>query len=379
LDLEQRLAGLSQSPLPVWVTDPEGPRWVWANARALAFWKASDLEEFRARDVTNLTPAARARLAGTVEKLRDGRVLEEQWTFYPRGEPVTVMLAISAIALDDGRMGMLQHALIAHDRQDDEVVRGIEALRHTPVIVALLDIDGRLIFQNPAAARAFGPSGPFEAWFVDPADARRILGATRANDHFEAELWTRTTQGERWHAVAARMTVDPVTGHPAILLHQTDETRRRGAERTAASKTRLAEELARALALVEERNKQILLLSAPIIEVGEGMLAVPIVGPLDGQRSAGIAARLLPAIMASRATTVLLDMTGTEAADAPVPQSIQSLIRAIQLLGARPVITGMRAHLARLLAREGVDMTGVLTLATLRQGIDTCRMLGNVQ
>src|SRR5262249_14731324 len=151
---------------------------------------------------------------------------------------------------------------------------------------------------------------------------------------FQMEAMARTLAGERWHAIEARRTTDPVTGKQAILVHQTDETARYTAERTVAAKAQMIEELNQTLTLVEKQRQQILALSAPVLEVGERMLALPIIGALDRDRTAELSERLLRATAERRARDVILDVTGADVLDASSAEYLVKLIRAIHLLGA---------------------------------------------
>src|SRR5689334_19973595 len=131
MSLHQRIATLEASGVPTWIFDPQRSRICWANSRAVELWGAPDLAELLARDLSDPTPAGRARIEGQLEKIREGGSMEEEWTFYPQGKAVRVDLAISAIELDDGSVGMLEQAFRKPEGPDPALVRSIEALRYT--------------------------------------------------------------------------------------------------------------------------------------------------------------------------------------------------------------------------------------------------------
>jgi rsbT co-antagonist protein RsbR len=367
--LEERLAGLELLDIPVWVFDPDSFRYCWVNARALELWRATDRNELFQRDFTDVSEAARTRIENTLKSIREGRRVEEEWTFYPRGKPVTMRTHISPIELESGRFGALFQAFV-NDQPDPEIVRGIEALRHTSVIVTLLDPDGEVLMRNPAAIRAFGDMTPAHEWYFDSGIVPKLIVELAAGRIYQTEAMARTLAGERWHALEARRATDPVTGEPAILVHQTDETARYAAERTAAAKSQMIEELNQTLSLVERQRQQILALSAPVLEVGESMLALPIIGALDRDRTAELSERLLRATAERRARDVILDVTGADVLDASSAEYLIKLIRAIRLLGARSIVTGVQPALARTLVSSGVDLSGVRILRSLRQAIE---------
>jgi len=369
--LEERLAGLELIDVPAWVFDPKTFRYCWVNEPGLTLWRATDREELFQRDFSKVSDAARTRIENTLRSIRDGRRVEEEWTFYPRGAPVTMRTHITPVDLDDGSMGALFQAFV-NEKPDPEIVRGIEALRHTTVLVTLLDMQGDVLMRNPAAARAFGDATPAQDWYVDATVVPAMLRSLRAGLAFEAETIARTSQGERWLSVEARATTDPVTGGPAILVHQKDETARHAAEQSAEERGLIIEELNRTLSLVERQRQEILALSAPVLDIGKSVLALPIIGPLDRDRTAELSHRLLRAIAERRAHDVILDVTGADLLDASSADYLVKLIRAIRLLGARAIVTGVQPALARTLVDSGVDLSGVRILRSLRQGLEAC-------
>src|SRR5574343_1094784 len=95
---------------PMWVFDPKAERNLWANAAALSFWQVESAEMFLSRSFQDPTDAVRERLAVTATDHAQGKIVREQWTLYPKGQPVTVMLASRGIHTPDRRLVMLMAA-----------------------------------------------------------------------------------------------------------------------------------------------------------------------------------------------------------------------------------------------------------------------------
>ena len=93
--------------VPMWVYDQERQRNLWANAAALQFWRADSAEEFLSRDLTDTSAAVVQRLAVNAADHAQNKVVREQWTLYPKGQPTTVMLVSRGIRTPDKRQVML--------------------------------------------------------------------------------------------------------------------------------------------------------------------------------------------------------------------------------------------------------------------------------
>lgn len=369
--LGERLAALRLSMLPCWVYDHDFGRVRWANERALEVWRAESEAELLARDFSQSSEATRTRLDNYLRALRKGQAVAEDWTLYPRGKPTTMTLHGTGIELDDGRLAILFQAVLKDAQLAPSMVRGVEALRHTSLMVSLLAPDGSVLFHNPATLRAFGDAPNIAGWFADGGLA--LLKAIAAGEPFSSEEKVSTVEGKRWHALAAQQATDPVTGERAVLLSQDDVTDRRRAEDLAETRSRLLDELNHTLALVEEQRQQILTLSAPVLDVGQSTLAVPLIGNVNSERLSEIAQRLLPALQAQRARYVILDLTGCSELQGADAQRLGQLTGSIALLGGKPILTGIRPQLARALIGSGADLLGLPTLRTLREAIEHCR------
>lgn len=350
--LQECEAGLAVSPSPVWVADVQTLAVLWANPPALELWRASSLEELYHRDlITGAPERVLARLRNVIARVLAGEVLCEEWTFYPRGEPTTWLLHLRKISLPDGSDAMLNQAMPLAVEASPSVMRALVAMRHLSTPVAYVGEAGDLRMQNPAAMAEFGETtttgttgttGTWPAWFVDPAQAWRILRAAHAGAHVHEEARVRGQQGERWHVIEAHPLRDPVLGDLGVLALHRDETARLAAQQSAAEQLRV----------VEAQRLEILALAAPILVVGADTLALPIIGRLDAARSGEIMERLLLTITERRARRVILDLTGVVEMDEVGVGRLVALFAAIRLLGAAPVLTGVRPALAELLAQS---------------------------
>ena len=124
--------------------------------------------------------------------------------------------------------------------------------------------------------------------------------------------------------------------------------------------------------VIQDQKEAITRLSSPIIEVGHDVLAIPLVGVVDGERAAVIMHGLLEAIVHKRARFAILDLTGVETVDPSSAEHLIRIVHSVRLLGATAIITGIRPAIARTMTELGLDLAGLLTLRTLQDALLHC-------
>ncbi|XXY46216.1 STAS domain-containing protein [Sorangium sp. So ce269] len=154
---------------------------------------------------------------------------------------------------------------------------------------------------------------------------------------------------------------DPDSGQPMALATVTvDLTERKREEE---ERVRLKDEVIRVQAATLRE------LSTPLLRIGDGAVLMPLVGAMDPGRAAAVLERLLQGVSTEQARVVLLDITGVSNVDTQVADALIQTARAVRLLGAQMVLTGIRPEIAQVLVGLGVDLRGILTLGSLQSGI----------
>ncbi len=110
-------------------------------------------------------------------------------------------------------------------------------------------------------------------------------------------------------------------------------------------------------------------LSTPVLEVWDDVLALPIVGLVDSSRASQIMERLLDEIVAKQATFVIIDVTGVEVIDSRTAEHFTKLVKAVELIGARCVLTGIRPAVGQTLLDLGLELGNVRTLRNLKHAL----------
>jgi ABC-type sugar transport system substrate-binding protein/anti-anti-sigma regulatory factor len=110
-------------------------------------------------------------------------------------------------------------------------------------------------------------------------------------------------------------------------------------------------------------------LSTPLIPISDTVMAMPLIGSINTRRAHQILQTLLEGMHANTAHHVILDITGVPMVDTYVADTLMQAARAVKLLGAQVMLTGIRPEVAQTLVGLGVDLTGIVTRSTLQNGI----------
>lgn len=121
--------------------------------------------------------------------------------------------------------------------------------------------------------------------------------------------------------------------------------------------------------LLRKQSNTLRALSTPILEVGDGVLALPIIGTVDDERAGRMMDELLAEVARRGASAVALDMTGMGQIDQHIAEHIVGLCRAVSLLGARVILSGLRADVVRGIVESGVDLSALSTVRSLKDAL----------
>ena len=116
--------------------------------------------------------------------------------------------------------------------------------------------------------------------------------------------------------------------------------------------------------------QEILELSAPILPVWEGILATPLIGAMDSNRTQLFMEKFLNGIVETQSQIALIDITGVPTVDTQTGQHLIEAITAAKLLGTKVVLTGVRPAIAQTLVHLGIDLGDITTCSSLSSGIN---------
>jgi rsbT co-antagonist protein RsbR len=116
--------------------------------------------------------------------------------------------------------------------------------------------------------------------------------------------------------------------------------------------------------VVIRQQQELLELSTPVVELWEGILALPLIGTLDSARTQIVMETLLEEIVAKGAEIAIIDITGVPTVDTLVAQHLIKTVSAARLMGADCIISGIRPQIAQTIVHLGLELD-VISKATM--------------
>ncbi|WP_437313727.1 PAS domain-containing protein [Sorangium sp. So ce385] len=233
-------------------------------------------------------------------------------------------------------------------------------------LLVTLDAEGYFRHANPAWERTLGwtpedmTSRPFIE-FVHPEDREATLAEAAAL--FQGRTTIRFDNryeckdgSYKWLAWTAHL---DAAEEPANRLVY-------GTAHDVTSYRELLGEFERTLARLRDSMQA---MSTPLIPITDRIVVMPLVGQMDTDRVNQVMTVALDGVQSSQAQMVILDVTGLKEIDTRVASALVDTARALQLLGARTILTGIRPAVAQTLVGLGLDLAGLITKSTLQSAI----------
>ncbi len=272
-----------------------------------------------------------------------------------------------------------KEALLEEARRDLEKVRSHHdwLFNHLPAIMQSIDAQGRLRAVNDRWVEAMGFAreeavGRRSVEFLTPESARYarevVLPAFFATGRCDNILYQfvrkdGSVMDVMLSAIADRDEAGTVVSSQAVL---TDVTARLAAERAAQAAASQVE-------TIRVQREMLRAISTPLVPLGDGILLMPLVGSVDQGRADQMMSALLEGVVTYAAEVAIVDVTGVPSMDAAVAEALVGATKAVGLLGARVVLTGLGPSAARALVELGLELGNITTKATLRDGLAAAR------
>lgn len=117
--------------------------------------------------------------------------------------------------------------------------------------------------------------------------------------------------------------------------------------------------------LIARQQEELIELSTPVVQLWDGILALPLIGTLDSERTQVVMESLLERLVATGSSLAVIDITGVPTVDTLVAQHLLKTVAAAQLMGADCIISGIRPQIAQTIVHLGIDLSSVATKASL--------------
>ncbi len=121
--------------------------------------------------------------------------------------------------------------------------------------------------------------------------------------------------------------------------------------------------------VIKRQQEELLELSTPVVKLWDGVLALPMIGTLDSQRTQVVMESLLQRIVDTGSENAIIVITGVPTVDTLVAQHLLKTVTAIRLMGADCIISGVRPQIAQTIVHLGLDLQGVVTKANLADAL----------
>ncbi len=317
----------------------------------------ADLAELGARDsFTGLTREFVTARGEIIEAEVDGRIIKDA-----SGRMVR---SISAI-FDVTRRNQREREFKARENELRKLID------YSPEGI-MIHQEGKFVYANRKACEILGASEPSELLgkgavdFIHPSLREKVLerirniAGTSAATRPTETLFVRLN-GE---AVNVESNGSPVIyqGNPAIQVVFRDIDDRKRAEAIARQNDVQSE-------VIRVQREMLLAVSTPLLPLREHIVLMPLVGTMDDARGERATQTLLQGIGKHSARIAILDVTGVPEIGPAMAEALRQTIQAAQLLGAEVVVTGIQPAIARTMIELGLDMSGIITRGTLRDGI----------
>jgi len=117
--------------------------------------------------------------------------------------------------------------------------------------------------------------------------------------------------------------------------------------------------------IINRQQQELLELSTPVVQLWDKVVALPLIGMLDSARTQIVMENLLQKVVETEASIAIIDITGVPTVDTLVAQHLLKTVAAARLMGADCIISGIRPQIAQTIVHLGIDLTDIITKATL--------------
>lgn len=366
-DVEERLQKiLNTTPIGIFLIDPETHKILDANDSTVAMVGTSKDKLVGEICHRYICPAEKG--SCPVTDLHQKVDRSERIMLTVNGERIPILKTVDQVVLG-GRKCLLESFInIKERKQAEEALRASETKYrqlHDSMMDAFIsiDMDGRIEEYNEPFLNMLG-------YTLD-----EIL-----------ELNENDLTPDKWHAFQSDIIAKQVLARGYSDIYEIEYRRKDGTVFPVELRTVLLKndagnptgmwtivrditERKRSQEIIQQQARDILEISTPVVQLWEGVLALPLIGTFDSQRTQQITERLLNRIVETNSPFAIIDLTGVPTVDTQTGRHLIDTISAVRLLGTQTLLTGIRPEIAQTLVHLGIDLTDIVTRTTLASGL----------
>ena len=117
--------------------------------------------------------------------------------------------------------------------------------------------------------------------------------------------------------------------------------------------------------VIHRQQIELMELSTPVVQLWDEVVALPLIGTLDSNRTQVVMESLLQRVVETGARIAIIDITGVPTVDTLVAQHLMKTVAATRLMGADCIISGIRPQIAQTIVHLGINLNDIITKATL--------------
>lgn len=121
---------------------------------------------------------------------------------------------------------------------------------------------------------------------------------------------------------------------------------------------------------LDANEQEIMELAAPIVPIKNGIAIMPLIGEFTDSRANYLSTEVIPKVVDLGIEQLVIDFSGIQNFDTNVAQQIFQIRDILQLLGIKPVLTGIRPEVAHTAVSLGIKMNEMQTFGNVKEFLD---------
>jgi rsbT co-antagonist protein RsbR len=120
---------------------------------------------------------------------------------------------------------------------------------------------------------------------------------------------------------------------------------------------------------LQQARQALLDISTPVVSLTDEVAVLPLVGDLDTYRARLLMETSLKQCIKLKNTHLVIDLSGVPIVDTMVAGELFQINKALNLIGVKPIFTGIRPDIAQAVISLGIDFSDITVLGNLKMAL----------